>query len=277
MKKFFATLLAAFLVIAAVNPVTAKAGGLLISPKPADVTVYVTICDGDVKLAQTAVKVADIDEDGALTINDALYLAHEAEFKGGAAAGYGSANSTWGLSLTKLWGVENGGSYGYYVNNVSAMGLADPIKNGDYINAFVYTDTVGFSDKYTFFDVYTVEDYNGKDVTLTLSGAGYDANWNPVTVQIADATVTVDGKKTTYKTDANGKVTLKVDKKGSHVISAVSDTETLVPAVCVISAPVKVNPPLTADTAHTAAVVFLLVAIGGVAACVFCGKKVNER
>ena len=30
------------------------------------------------------------DSDGTITINDALYLAHEAEFEGGAAAGYGA-------------------------------------------------------------------------------------------------------------------------------------------------------------------------------------------
>ncbi len=275
MKKFFATLLATVLLVAAVNPVSAKAG-LLISAKPADVVVYVTIANGDVKLAQEPVTVKDIDNDGALTINDALYLAHEAKYKGGAAAGYGSAQSQWGLSLTKLWGVENGGSYGYYVNNASAMGLADPVKNGDYVNAFVYQDTTAFSDKYAYFDQEIVTGNTGKNITLTLSAAGYDANWAPVTLPVANATVTVDGKKTSYKTDANGKVTIKISATGRHVVSAVSDTETLVPAVCIVTSG-KDATPKTGDNTMTVVAFLMVLAMAGVAVSVIYGKKADEQ
>ncbi|MBP5657968.1 MAG: hypothetical protein J6X52_05545, partial [Clostridia bacterium] len=82
-----------------------------------DPVVYVTIANGELVLAREAVTLTDADNDGALTINDALYLAHEAKFEGGAAAGYASSTGDYGLSLTKLWGVENGGSYGYFVND----------------------------------------------------------------------------------------------------------------------------------------------------------------
>ena len=60
-----------------------------------DVTVLVTIADanGDLVLAMEPVTVIDIDEDGLLTINDALYCAHEEAYEGGAAAGYASAMS----------------------------------------------------------------------------------------------------------------------------------------------------------------------------------------
>lgn len=276
MKKFFASLLATLLLVAAVNPASAKAAGMLISAKPADVVVYVTITNGDVKLAQEPVTVKDIDNDGALTINDALYLAHEAKYTGGAAAGYGSAQSQWGLSLTKLWGVENGGSYGYYVNNASAMGLADPVKNGDYVNAYVYQDTTAFSDKYTYFDKEVVTGNTGKNITLTLSGAGYDANWAPVTVPIANATVTVDGKKTSYKTDANGKVTIKISASGRHIVSAVSDTETLVPAVCIVTSD-KDATPKTGDNTMSVVAFLMILAMAGVAVSVIYGKKADEQ
>ena len=83
-----------------------------------DVVVYVNIIEdhGVHCTFNEAVTLKDIDDDGKLTINDALYLTHEEAFSGGAEAGYGTKQTEWGLSLTKLWGIENGGSYGYYVD-----------------------------------------------------------------------------------------------------------------------------------------------------------------
>ena len=91
--------------------------------------VYVTIADKDGKLVlvQEAITVTDIDNDGKLTINDALYCAHEAKFEGGAAAGYLSEMTEYGLSLKKLWGTDNGSGYGYDVNNEGAMSLSDEV------------------------------------------------------------------------------------------------------------------------------------------------------
>ena len=105
------------------------------------ISVYVTISDkdGNLALVQEKITVKDIDNDGALTINDALYCAHEAKYTGGAAAGYGSEKTQWGLSMTKLWGAENGGSYGYMLNNASATGLNNAVKDGDQVSAYVYT------------------------------------------------------------------------------------------------------------------------------------------
>lgn len=199
-----------------------------------EATVYVTIADenGKLVLTQQAVTVTDTDNDGALTVNDALYAAHEAAYEGGAEEGYATSVTQYGISMDKLWGAANGGSYGYYVNNASAMSLVDPIQDGDYINAFVYTDLINWSDAYCYFDVYTVTANAGEEITLTLLMAGYDANWNPITVPVADVTITFNGEATAYKTDAEGKVTLKVEKAGKCVISATSETQTLVPPVC---------------------------------------------
>lgn len=198
----------------------------------ADKTVVtVTISDGALALVQEPVEVTDVDGDGALTINDALYLAHEAAFEGGAEAGYGSENGEWGLALTKLWGIENGGSYGYYVNNVMSMGLADVVADGDCINAFVYVDTEAFSDMYCWFEA-----EEGDALTLTLLGAGFDENWAPVTLPVAGAVITVNGEATEYVTDEEGKVTLTVDTAETAIISATSETVTLVPPVYVIEA-----------------------------------------
>ena len=199
-------------------------------------TVYVTISNGSLMLSQESITVTDIDNDGVLTINDALYLAHEKKYDGGVAAGYASAKGQYGLALTKLWGVENGGSYGYYVNNVLAMGLTDTVKSGDYINAFVYTDTSMYSDTYCFFDVNNISVNEGKELTLTLSAAGFDKNWAPIVIPVADATILIDGAESSFKTDVNGKVTIKIDNaKHSYIISAKSDDSILVSPVCVAS------------------------------------------
>lgn len=52
-------------------------------------TVYVSIATkGQLVAAQTKVTVTDIDGDNALTVNDALYAAHETVYSGGAKEGY---------------------------------------------------------------------------------------------------------------------------------------------------------------------------------------------
>ena len=198
------------------------------------VKVYVSIAgkDGNAALSMEAVAVSDIDGDGALTIHDALYAAHEAKYEGGAAAGYAASASEYGLSMDKLWGAANGSSYGYYLNDASPQSLADAVKDGDHVSAFVYTDLTAWSDTYCYFDVKTAEGKVGDTLTLTLFAAGYDAAYNPVTLPVEGAIITVDGEATAYVTDADGKVTLSLQKEGTCVISATSDTQTLVPPTC---------------------------------------------
>lgn len=232
MKKLIASA-AALLLSCSFMGVTAFAAETEAS---ADVNVTISDKDGNLALVQEKITVKDIDNDGKLTINDALYIAHEEKFEGGAAAGYGSSTGQYGLSLDKLWGTANGGSYGYYVNNTAAMGLADNVSDGDCINAFVYTDITTWSDKYSFFDTDTAECNTGDELTLVLSYAGYDAAWNPVTYPVAGAVITVNGTATEYKTDAAGKVTVKIENEGQNLISAVSDSMILVHPVCVVNA-----------------------------------------
>ena len=243
-KKIMSAIMAVILVVcASAIPAFAADGA----------SAYVSISDKDGKLVLVLEKIdlSDADGDGTITINDALYLAHESKYEGGAAAGYASEQGDYGLMLTKLWGCENGGSYGYYVNDASAMSLADPVKDGDRINAFVYTDLESWSDKYCYFDKASVTAQSGESISLVLMGAGYDDNWNPVSVPVEGAKITVDGAATDFVTDADGRVSLTVSEAGSHVISAVSDSETLVPPVCVavIEAVTESEAETAADTA----------------------------
>ena len=221
--------------------------------KVSSVKTYVTIADKEknTPLVQKEVTVTDIDEDGKLTINDALYIAHEENFEGGAEAGYKTATTEYGLTLKVLWGTDNGNGYGYYVNNKSAWSLADEVTDGDYINAFIYSDTANWSDAYTFFDVNTAEAKQGDELTFTLSKAGFDADYNPVTLPVEGAVITVNGEPTEFVTDSEGKVTVKLENAGEAVISATSDKENIVPPICV--AAVAENPEYTTTTTTTTA------------------------
>lgn len=227
MKKLFSVMLA-FIMIMVCMSITSFAD-------VASATVYVSIANkGQLVASQAKVTVTDIDGDNALTVNDALYAAHEAVYSGGAKEGYSYyTHKDYGLSIGKLWG-DTSGNFGYYINNSSCWSLADSVKNGDYLNAFVYSDGKKYSDKYCWFDNYTVTADANSEIELTLRSAGYDASWNPVILPVANAEITVDGNSTGVKTDANGKATIQISGAGKHIISAVSASETLVPPVCTV-------------------------------------------
>ncbi len=227
---------------------------------------FVTIADDQGKLVLTReqVTVSDVDADGALTVYDALYCAHEAKFQGGASAGFGAEQTQYGLSMTKLWGVANGGSYGYYVNNAAAMSLLDGVKEGDRINAFVYTDLTAFSDTYCFFQSDWASVSEKDELTLTLMGAGYDENWNPVNTPIAGAVILIDGKETAFVTGEDGKVTLRFDGTGNCVVSAKKDGQALVPPVCVVT--VEASKPLAGDTSILGWALLAVISIAGLTA-----------
>ncbi len=215
--------------------------------------VHVTIADaeGNLALAAQPITVTDADGDGALTLHDALYLAHEAHYEGGAAAGYGTSVTEYGAGITKLWGAELGSSYGYCVNHVSALSLEDTVAEGDYISAYCFTDLTAWSDTYCYFDMNTVTAQAGEEVTLTLSANSFDANWNPIVVPVEGACITIDGETTDWTTDAEGKVTLTYENSGSFVLSADSDAQVLVPPVC--RAEITAAPTETAAVAETTA------------------------
>lgn len=224
MKKYAIAFLCALLALALCGAAVAE-------------TVYVTIADGQGQLVMVnaAIDVTDVDADGALTINDALYAAHEAAYEGGAEAGYAAADAGYGLSISKLWGEENGGSYGYYLNDVSAYSLLDPVADGDYLNAFVYTDLEAWSDVYCAFDCRTVEMEAGAEVGLTLNMMTFDENWNPVSLPVEGAILTIDGEDSEVVTDAEGKAQFTIEAAGEYLISARSDSAILVPPVCIVT------------------------------------------
>lgn len=190
-----------------------------------DVTISV---EGEMVLPHYPVLVADEDEDGAYTVYDALITVHGAYYEG---EDDGFAVTEEGF-ITKLWGVENGGSYGYYLNNVMCGGIKDPIENGDYLVAFTYADLDSWSDMYTYFNVHEQEILWGEEVELQLSGVSFDENWNTVVVPVEGAVITIDGEETEFVTDKDGKVVFTLPE-GSfdtyYEISAVLEGQVIVP------------------------------------------------
>lgn len=284
MKKIITLTLALLLIFGCISIIA------IADEVPLSADIYVTVADkGNLVVTQEKITVTDKDNDGKLNIDEALFALHEAKYTGGAAAGYATQTTQWGLGIVKLWGDESG-NYGYYVNNASAWGLADEVKAGDSLNAFVYKDGQGYSDTYCWFDKTDVSAEGSAEISLVLKGAGYDANWNPIEVPLENAVITLNGEKTEFKTDKDGKVTVTVNNAGSYVISAVSEDAVLVPPVCKLTVTAKevitdnkdnnqdkVTSPETGDSRNIAVLAIIMaVSLCGIIVSALKNKSYDE-
>lgn len=266
-KKALAVLLALSLCVCLLSGISfAEDGDTDAAAPDIGVTVNVTVAvAGELVLVNRPVEVSDVDGDGALTVRDALTAAHNAYYEAPVVEDEakpedaaeeqteddkeqdnGFAVTDDGF-ITKLWGVENGGSYGYYVNHAASMSLTDPVADGDYLAAYTYTDLETWSDMYTYFESTTASCALDGELALKLSGAGYDEEWNPVVKSVAGAKILVNGEETTFVTDENGAVILTFDEAGTYTVSAVSEENTIVPPVCVVTV-AKANEETPNDT-----------------------------
>ena len=206
-----------------------------------NIDVNVTISNaGNVVMAQQSVSVADRNGDGKFDVDEVLYAAHEAGCTGGAAEGYSSYTGDYGLSLGKLWGNDSG-LFGYWLNNGSCWSLADEVEDGDYVVAFVYSQS-DWSDKYARFGQFTYA--ADSSLTVTLEKSGYDDDWNTVFTALSGATITVydadgnavDSSKYAVKDNGDGTYTITFIEDGKYTLIATETTTPIVPAVCTVSA-----------------------------------------
>lgn len=214
--------------------------------------VYVTISDNSssLVLTQVPVTVTDIDNDGKLTVNDALYIAHEDNFEGDAKEGYSTIESEYGIAVEKLWGIENKMSYLFHVNSEMANSMTEEIKNGDYVDAFIFPDPSDLNYFYSWFDKRDGGEVDpDTEVDLTLSYASFDQNFKRVVAPVKNAKITVNGKDTDLVTDGDGKVTVKLTEAGKNVISAVASDVKVAPASYVVN--VKGEVAATTSTTST--------------------------
>lgn len=204
----------------------------------AETKVYVTISDkeNNFALTQKPVTVTDTDNDGKLTLTDALYCAHEENFEGGAKEGYVTSESDGYVSVLKLWGIENSMSYLFHVNSGMAGSMTAEIKDGDYVDALMFPDPKDLNYYYSWFDQRDGGEVDpDTEVELKLSYATFDADFNTVVNPLADAKITINGKETDFVTDAEGKVTVKFTNAGENVVSATSDTVKIAPASYIVN------------------------------------------
>lgn len=256
---------------------------------PPSKEVYVTISvEGSLKLINKKIEVNDVDSDGLFTINDALMCAHSQEYKG---AGYATANTQWGLSITKLWGHNSSADFGYRKNNAYVTSLLEEVTDNDSVYAYVYKDHTSWSDTYSYFDKNTATLNKGESLEVTLIASSYDASWNLVDAPFEGATITLNGKKTDIKTDKNGKAVIPFSKAGEFVVSATSSNTVLVPPAVQVTVkgkntpnkkqPVKQHKTYKSDNPKTGdnfnvGVLFIVSLLMG-AVIIFTRKNVYEK
>lgn len=226
-------------------------------PEPEDpstaadpIDVYVTISTAEnVVVMQQSVEVLDRNEDGQMDVDEVLYAAHAAFYPEGAEAGYENAMSSWGLSITKLWG-DNSGSFGYWLNNASCWSLSDVVEDGDYLTAFVYQDQSGWTDSYSFFENNNYKVVAGSALSVVLEVAGYDADWNRIYTGYEGASINVymdskvvDTDKYTVTDKGNGTYEVIFAEAGTYYLVAKSESDILVPAVCKVICTADIKTP----------------------------------
>jgi len=211
-----------------------------VKPEPITVTTSISIA-GEQIVVGDALKVADLNSDDALTVDDVLIAAHT-KFSPGGAGDYASSPEGW---VTKFWGTE-GASVGYYENDAPGYSTTDAVKDGDELYAFTYKDTANWSDAFSFFDKKKGSSAVGKKLTLKLTSWGYDESWNPVSGPCAGASVGYyDGSKfvSLGTTDSKGEVSVTFKKAGYTALTAVgAEGSILVPPYSKISVAKGVQP-----------------------------------
>ena len=223
--------------------------------EPKDIEVLVSISQGgeivEGKDGQKVILVpVTLTGKDSYTLDDAFKAAHEALNKDGSAA-YATEETQWGLGVSKLWGVENGGNYGYQVNGgtVMVMGPGQEISDGDHIDAYVLVNNYPDTEAYAVLtpDLSVVD--AGEVVELVLTSASYDENFNMVFSPVEGAQIKIDGILMSGLTDADGKVIFKLSQEGEHTVEASKNKELdgkTVPAITAAAAKVFVK---TADGA----------------------------
>lgn len=275
MKKRILSLLLIVVMLCSLLPMTALAE----EPIPAaDAEIYITVSnqgvlaqanDGSAMVNKT-VTVSDLNSDGVLTVDEALKAAHNAY---STAAGYVSEAGSYGLSVTKLWGVETANTLFFINGSGLSMGVGtDTVKAGDMLFASVNADNVNWADWYTSFNQTAASVVAGEELTLTLTGGqgmGYPPDftqavkgvkiglWNNGSFEQIDTKVTGDDGKCslsfaeagTYIVTAKGTVTDQVDDYSTYPDPHYVNVE------CPIMAPaciVTVSAPVTAMVDFTA-------------------------
>lgn len=194
---------------------------------------------------------------GGISTLDVLIRAHEVKydsFSPGNADTLMVSGGDYGTFISRLFGIDtyacgfavNGecphddvlGEYGYTGYSVDQA----EVKEGDYVQFFVYGDTSWYSDCIAYFTrggekVESLEAKAGEECEIVLSGYEYmyygcseesviSAAKKPLEEAVICLVDTKSGEMTPIDlTDGDGRVTLKFDEAGKYVVSAADDEE----------------------------------------------------
>lgn len=233
LKKFLSLLLSTVMILS-----TATISVFADTTPAESAVIYLTVSnqgilaadtDGEV-MANREVTVIDLNEDGILTVDEALAAAHKVY---NSESGY--AASDYGVS--KLWGIDTYNTL-FFINNVGIESgvRVDTVSEGDKLIASVNKDDTYYADWYTFFDSDAKTVKTGEEFTLTLKGHLGMAYTDEDKADAALSGISIGTWKNgsfnaidEKKTDKDGQISLSFDKAGTYYISAdgtVKDTVT---------------------------------------------------
>lgn len=276
MKKRILSIVLALAMVFAFSAVAFAEGGLLLGASKANVA-YVTMTNaGELAITKDgkAAALLPVEVAEGATIQDVLKAFHETYFKDGV-DGFGVLDTEYGPSVSKLWGVETSG-VGYYVNGAMAWSLADPVKAGDVVDAWIYKDQVGWSDQFL-----AISSVGGEGkASFEVKAAGYDADWNVVMQPLEGASIYLigaDGKlgSKIATSDANGKAEAKL-AAGEYTIVCAKEG-TIFGACSVSVAAPAVEPTPVAPATGMSFAIYAVAAVSAIGAVIATKKAKKEE
>lgn len=202
------------------------------------ITAYVTVAvRGALAQDKTGAPVAYVPvslEGDSPHIDDLLLALHAQSCQEGA-EGYATTESSYGGKMvTKLWGEET--TYTGFYRNGSMTDLVDlePVEDGDYVVAFLYRDTSGWSDTLGTFDTPAGTAMAGERYTATLKSAQGGAPLPDVPLYIGTSAGEADQSEAVGVTDERGCVTFAFPNPGEYYLLAKNAAQNLVPSLCVV-------------------------------------------
>ncbi len=193
------------------------------------ITVYMTVSNqGTLPLADGKIvgQVPVTVDASSPKVNDALIALHQQYY--GSEDGYASQDNESYTIVTKLWGIETT-ALGFYKNDeyISGKLTEEPVQNGDFITAFIYSDQSGCSDQYAFFEQSQATISDGDSTNLILKAKSWDSVTQSLTDNpVADSSVyTIDADTGVIKnmigtTSSSGQVQFTPNAEGIYYISA---------------------------------------------------------
>lgn len=192
-------------------------------------TVYVTVNNqgvlasdnkGNVMVNRT-VKVTDLNKDGKLSLDEAIYATHKA---------YNSTDNyeIAGNWVKKMWGTE--GSFSMLKNGaLTATADIETVKKNDKLYLSVNADNVTYADYYTSFDKQAATVYANRELKLALTGFSAMNGGEADVIKDAKIGIWENGEFAEIegvKTDDNGDAAIVFEKTGTFYVTATGTVKT---------------------------------------------------